>query len=79
MTLAQVELLEKNVTKFIKRENGKDDGAEDKLTDADMNTRALEGTVKMLSEKTGRKTFNYAEIMDPAKTLELHNKRNKNG
>jgi hypothetical protein len=79
MTLAQMELLENNLAKFIKWDNGKDDGAEDKLTDADMNTRALEGTVKMLSEKTGRKTFNYAEIMDPAKTLELHNKRIKNG
>jgi hypothetical protein len=79
MTLVQVELLEKNLTKFIKWENGKDDGPDDKMTDADINTKALEGTVLMLSKKTGRSSFTYAEILDPAKTIELHNRAKNHG
>ena len=72
LTIPQITILEHGLAKILRAEAGKDeDGAE---SGAEANTLALEGVVKMLIERTGRKNFTMEEIMNPEQTIEKYKK-----
>ena len=65
-TIPQIKILEHNLYKICKAEAGKDESEE---SQPNANQIAFGATVKMLTERTGRKEFTIQEIMDPAGTI----------
>jgi hypothetical protein len=76
LTIPQIKILEKNLTKICKAEAGEKDTSSGN-EEAVANRLAWGSTIRMLEEKTGRKQFSLVEIMNPAKTLKDFEKEEK--
>jgi hypothetical protein len=70
-------LLETNLYNILKMENGDSEKEKEKEQNV-INTKAFEGTLKMLKEKTGRESFSFSELLYPSETLKKHEVKENN-
>lgn len=66
-------MLETNLAKILKAENGTDDKSLQtrsiRTSTDELNTRAFENSVRYLKQKTGRSELSFEDIMDPDKAV----------
>lgn len=83
LTIPQIKILESNLSKILKAENGTDkssntnavpdsNSVDDNKNKA--NRLAFGDTVRMLKKKTGKESITLAEMMDPAGTIDKYRK-----
>jgi hypothetical protein len=79
MTLPQLSMLEESLVKINEAEYPSKDKHSDQpnQSDAQANTLAIGATLKLLQDRTGRKTFSLQELNDPAGTIRKYGEQGK--
>ena len=80
LTIPQIKILEKNLSKILRAEAGEKDvdgGLDRADTEKYLANRIAFGeTLKMLKEKTGKDKFTMAELTNPAETIKKYGVKN---